>query len=104
MNTLKYIIVGVVLYTITACTATHYTVIENKGYTIPVTERLDASPDASVAEIINIYKTKVLDISADGYKGLYHLMDSIAIKGRKLHYINPKRAEIFFNTIFVETK
>ena len=51
-----------------------------------------------------IYKTKVLDISADGYKGLYHLMDSIAIKGRKLHYINPKRAEIFFNTIFVETK
>ena len=56
MNTLKYIIVGVVLYTITACTATHYTVIESKGYTIPVTERLDASPDASVAEIINIYK------------------------------------------------
>ena len=54
MNTLKYIIVGVVLYTITACTATHYTVIESKGYTIPVTERLDASPDASVAEIINI--------------------------------------------------
>ena len=30
MNTLKYIIVGVVLYTITACTATHYTVIEIK--------------------------------------------------------------------------
>ena len=63
MNTLKYIIVGVVLYTITACTATHYTVIESKGYTIPVTERLDASPDASVAEIINIYKTKVDSIT-----------------------------------------
>ena len=30
MNTLKYIIVGVVLYTITACTATHYTVIEKQ--------------------------------------------------------------------------
>ena len=64
MNTLKYIIVGVVLYTITACTATHYTVIESKGYTIPVTERLDASPDASVAEIINIYKTKVDSITS----------------------------------------
>ena len=64
MNTLKYIIVGVVLYTITACTATHYTVIENKGYTIPVTERLDASPDASVGEIINIYKTKVDSITS----------------------------------------
>lgn len=64
MNTLKYIIGGVVLYTITACTATYYTVIESKGYTIPVTERLDASPDASVAEIINIYKTKVDSITS----------------------------------------
>ena len=64
MNTLKYIIGGVVLYTITACTATHYTVIESKGYTIPVTERLDASPDESVAEIINIYKTKVDSITS----------------------------------------
>ena len=44
MNTLKYIIVGVVLYTITACTATHYTVIENKGYTIPVTEKARCFP------------------------------------------------------------
>lgn len=52
----------------------------------------------------NIYKTQVLDISADGYKGLYHLMDSMTIKGHQLHYINPTLAETFFNKIFVEVQ
>ncbi|WP_308773711.1 right-handed parallel beta-helix repeat-containing protein [uncultured Bacteroides sp.] len=52
----------------------------------------------------NIYKEKILDVSADGYEGLYSLMDSMTIKGHSLHYINPELAERFFNTIFVETK
>ena len=64
MNTLKYIITGAILYTATACSTAHYTVTESTGYTIPVTARLNASADTSVAAIINIYKTKVDSITS----------------------------------------
>ncbi|WP_455499026.1 5'-nucleotidase C-terminal domain-containing protein [Coprobacter sp.] len=64
MNTLKYIITAAILYITAACSTTHYTVRESTGHTIPVTARLDASPDTAVASIINIYKTKVDSITS----------------------------------------
>lgn len=64
MNTLKYIITGTILYTAAACSTAHYTVIESTGYTIPVTARLDVSPDTAVAAIIDVYKTKVDSITS----------------------------------------
>lgn len=53
-------------------------------------------------EIENIYKEKILNLSADGHKGLYTLMDSIAIKGHTLHYVKPTSIETFFNALFIE--
>lgn len=53
-------------------------------------------------EIENIYKEKILNLSADGHKGLYTLMDSITIKGHTLHYVKPTSIETFFNTLFIK--
>lgn len=48
----------------------------------------------------NIYTEKVLKESADGYKGLHCLMDSVKLKEHTLHYINPEGIKTFFQTIF----
>ncbi|WP_294590028.1 right-handed parallel beta-helix repeat-containing protein [uncultured Phocaeicola sp.] len=47
-----------------------------------------------------VYKEKVLNVSSDGYEGLYNLMDSVKIKNRTLHYIKPQVIEQFFQTLF----
>lgn len=60
--------------------------------------------DISNNEAGNMYKEKILNLSADGYKGLYMLMDSITIKGHTLHYVKPTSIETFFNTLFIENK
>ena len=48
----------------------------------------------------NIYTEKVLQESADGYKGLHCLMDSVILKEHTLHYIKPEAIKTFFQNIF----
>lgn len=48
----------------------------------------------------NIYTEKVLKESADGYKGLHCLMDSVILKEHTLHYIKPEAIKTFFQSIF----
>ena len=48
----------------------------------------------------NIYTEKVLKESADGYKGLHCLMDSVILKEHTLHYIKPEAIKTFFQNIF----
>ena len=64
MNTSKYIISGIIICSLAACTTSNYVITESKGYTIPVTARLDRSSDPNVAKIIDMYKTKVDSITS----------------------------------------
>ena len=61
-------------------------------------KNLPESPKNKKAE--NFYTEKVLKESADGYKGLHCLMDSIKVKEHTLHYIQPEAIKAFFQSIF----
>lgn len=61
-------------------------------------KNLPENPKNKKAE--NFYTEKVLKESADGYKGLHCLMDSIKVKEHTLHYIKPEAIKTFFQSIF----